>query len=129
MTLSHCGVDTSGYNTLITVKTIALCCVTPYILFMGTCIAEEPGLCIFRDTYPKYGSRWFLCMDENLTAEVNSVTFHNTALIVATAVKTSDLTIHLNIMHSSFIYIYIYIYRVIEKDGLFQSHPLPSTCT
>jgi phosphoribosyl-ATP pyrophosphohydrolase len=36
-------------------------------------------------------------MDENLTAEVNSVTYHMTALIVTTAVKTSDLTIHFNI--------------------------------
>ena len=36
-------------------------------------------------------------MGENLTAEVNSVTYHMAALIVATAVKTSDLKIHLNI--------------------------------
>jgi hypothetical protein len=64
---------------------------------MCTCIAEEPGLSIFRDTYPKYDGRRFLRMDENLTAEVNSVTFHMTELIVATAVKTSDLTIYLNI--------------------------------
>ena len=40
-------------------------------------------------------------MDENLTAEVNSVTYHMTALIVTTAVKTSDLTIHLNIQGGS----------------------------
>jgi hypothetical protein len=64
---------------------------------MGTCIAEKPGLSIFRDTCPKYDSRRFLHMDENLTAEVNGVTFHLTALIVATAVKTPDLTIHWNI--------------------------------
>jgi len=64
---------------------------------MGTCIAEEPGLSIFGGIYPKYGGRRFCHMDENLTAEVNSVTFHMTALIVATVVKTSDLKIHLNI--------------------------------
>jgi hypothetical protein len=78
-------------------KTIAACCLTPYILYVGTCIAEEPRLSVFKDTYPKYDSRMFLHMDENLAAEVKSVTFHMTALIVATAVKTSDLTIHLNI--------------------------------
>jgi len=93
MSLSHYDVDTSGYSTLITVRTIAACCLTPYILYVGTCIAEEPRLSIFRDTYPKYDSRRFLHMDENLAAKVKSVTFH----IVATAVKTSDLTIHLNI--------------------------------
>jgi hypothetical protein len=36
-------------------------------------------------------------MDENVAAEINSVTFHMIALIVATAMKTTDLTIHLNI--------------------------------
>ena len=46
---SHYDVDTSGYSTLITVKMIAVCCLTPYILYMGTCIAEESGLSIFRD--------------------------------------------------------------------------------
>lgn len=78
-------------------KKITLCCLTPYILYVDTCIAEEPGLSIFRDTYLKYDSRTFLHMDENVTAEVNTVTFHMTAPIVATAVQTSDRTIHLNI--------------------------------
>ena len=82
---------------LVTVKMTALCCLAPYILYMGTCIAEEPGLSIFRGIYPKYGGRRFRHMDKYLTAKVNSVTFRTTALIVATAVKNSDLKIHLNI--------------------------------
>jgi hypothetical protein len=64
---------------------------------MGTCIAEEPGLSIFKDAHTKYDGRRFLHMDENLAVEVNIVTFSMTALIVATAMNTSDPQIHLNI--------------------------------
>jgi hypothetical protein len=64
---------------------------------MGTCIAVEPGLSIFKDAHTKYGGRRFLHMDENLTVEVNIVTFSMAALMVATAMNTSDPQIHLHI--------------------------------
>jgi hypothetical protein len=48
---------------------------------------------MFSATYPEYEGRRFLHKHENLTAEISGVTFHMTAMFVATAMRTSDLTI------------------------------------